>query len=317
MQDDATAVLKKHGKTFNFARFFLGQKTGLAAARLYRFCRIVDDIADDSEDKVQAKIDLDSLKNVILQNQLDHPEVGDFLRLCQTFNIDRTNGIILIEGVSQDLDFKAISNVKELIQYAYKVAGVVGLMMAPILEAKKNGSQFAIDLGIGMQLTNIARDVMEDAQMGRRYIPGNWVNELSAEQIAKGASSEHEAIQSAIASLLKLAEDYYNSGMAGLYYLPNRNKQAIAVAAYVYREIGRKLRRHHYNYWQGRTYVSTPQKIKLAGQAMWSLNTYQLANKAVEHKAQLHQHLDDVQTHNHSMQNIKEQKSKSDKTASA
>jgi phytoene synthase len=291
MQDDPREILKKHGKTFNFARLFLDNDTGIGAARLYRFCRIVDDIADDSDDKNVAKLRLEELINAINDNCKKDPVVADFLQVCEAFNINRIHGITLIEGVTQDLDFQALDSEEALIQYAYKVAGVVGLMMAPILGSETKGYRFAVDLGIGMQLTNIARDVMEDAQMGRRYIPAEWLNDLAAEQIKLAAEEAKENVQAAIALLLGLAETYYDSGLAGLYYLPRRNRQAIAVAAYVYREIGRKLTKNNHQYWQGRVVVGGAQKIKLAGQALWHLSTGNLAKKPVQHNVELHNYL--------------------------
>ena len=107
MNDDPTELLKRHGKTFNFARLFLGSKTGIAAARLYRFCRIVDDIADESPDPDIAKVKLNDLKESISKNTANHPVVEDFLRLCEEYQIDRNHGITLIDGVSQDLKLVA------------------------------------------------------------------------------------------------------------------------------------------------------------------------------------------------------------------
>jgi phytoene synthase len=291
MRDDPTELLKKHGKSFNFARLFLGSDIGIAAARLYRFCRIIDDIADESEDKIDAEIQLGRIKDAIIHNHQNHPLIGDYLKLCETYNIERRNGIILIDGVSEDLSFQALESEEEIIQYAYKVAGVVGLMMSPILGAKQQGHQFAIDLGIGMQLTNIARDVMEDAHMNRRYLPSSWVNALSAEEIVLSKDKERRIIQGAITRLLDLAEEYYQSGLAGLYYLPSRNRKAIAVAAYVYRDIGRKLRKQECNYWQARVVVSNPRKVALACQSFWDLSTSNLAKRSTEHRHELHEHL--------------------------
>jgi phytoene synthase len=291
MTDDPTELLKKHGKTFNFARFFLGKETGIAAARLYRFCRIVDDIADESPDPDIAKVKLDELKQSITQNTASHPVVEDFLRLCEEYQIDRHHGITLIDGVSQDLNVVALLCLDTLIQYSYRVAGVVGLMMAPILGANKEGCAFAIDLGIGMQLTNIARDVLEDAQMGRRYLPEEWVGSLSPSHILLANVEHTPQIQNAIKSVLGLAEEYYQSGLAGLYYLPPRNRQAIAVAAYVYRDIGRKLLNNDCSYWQGRMVVSKPRKVLLASQALWHLKTARIASQQTKHQNKLHVHL--------------------------
>ncbi len=291
MQGDPTALLKKHGKSFNFARLFLGNETGIAAARLYSFCRIVDDIADESLDKDLARKDLVDLIDAINQNQTDHSLIGDFLLLCEEYNIDRKNGIILIQGVSEDLRFQALETEQELVQYAFKVAGVVGLMMAPILGAKEEGCPFAVDLGIGMQLTNIARDVLEDANMNRRYVPGAWVDSLTPEQISLMQKKDRKSVQNAITRLLELAERYYQSGLAGLNYLPPRNRPAIAVAAYVYREIGRKLLKNNCEYWRGRMVVSQSHKALLAGKALWYVRSREFTNNALKHDPNLHVYL--------------------------
>jgi len=291
MNDDPTELLRKHGKSFNFARLFLGSDTGIAAARLYRFCRIVDDIADESTDKEQARNELNNLKNLIIDKQIEHFQVKDFLLLCDEYSIDRHHGITLIEGVTQDLDKVALPSVEALVQYAFRVAGVVGLMMAPILGADKRGYPFAVDLGIGMQLTNIARDVMEDARMQRRYLPAEWVNNASALQILSNESNVQNTVQAATAQLLELAESYYQSGLVGLYFLPPRNSRAIAIAAYIYRQIGRKLLKNQCQYWLQRTIVSTPQKAILAAQALWHLRFSGLADEVCQHENSLHIHL--------------------------
>lgn len=304
MQDSAIALLKKHGKSFNFARLFLGKKTGNAAARLYRFCRIIDDIADETLDKTEAKKELEEIKLAIQHNRINHPLVGDFLCLCNEHGIKRLNGIILIEGVSEDLSVQAFQTEQEIIQYAYKVAGVVGLMMAPILGASKEGSLFAIDLGIAMQLTNIARDVMEDAKMGRRYLPGAWMNFISAEQITVNKVEQRRHVQQAIAQLLALAQKYYESGIAGLHYLPQRNRKSIAIAAYLYREIGRKLLQKDCTYWQGRVVVTSRRKASLAGSALWDLSAGNIAKNNAVHKQILHKYLKNIDTFETALTNV-------------
>jgi phytoene synthase len=291
MNDDPTELLRKHGKSFNFARLFLGSEIGIAAARLYRFCRVIDDIADESTDPEQARRELNKLKNLIIEKQVNHSQVKDFLILCEEYDIDRHHGITLIDGVSQDLDKVELDTVEALIQYAYRVAGVVGLMMAPILGADKKGYVFAVDLGIGMQLTNIARDVMEDARMQRRYLPGEWVNKVSAQQILDNDPITQNSVQPAIIKLLELAENYYKSGLEGLYFLPPRNRRAIAIAAYLYRQIGRKLSINQCQYWLRRTVVSTPQKVRLAAQALWHLRFSVIAGNISQHNNELHIYL--------------------------
>ena len=154
-----------------------------------------------------------------------------------------------------------IADESELIQYAYKVAGTVGLLMCDVLNTDEpRAKPHAVDLGIGMQLTNIARDVLEDAKMGRRYLPGSWVNNMTPQQIIEASKSpySHEAlmITEAVHRLLSLAEQYYASGRRGLAYLPARAHFSIGVAAKVYRQIGIQLLRTK-DSWHGRRQVTS------------------------------------------------------------
>ena len=168
----------------------------------------------------------------------------------------------LVEGLLDDqADEVLIADESELIQYAYKVAGTVGLLMCDVLNTDEpRAKPHAVDLGIGMQLTNIARDVLEDAKMGRRYLPGSWVNNMTPQQIIEASKSpySHEAlmITEAVHRLLSLAEQYYASGRRGLAYLPARAHFSIGVAAKVYRQIGIQLLRSK-DSWHGRRQVTS------------------------------------------------------------
>jgi phytoene synthase len=286
--DNATDVLKKHGKSFYFARLFLSADSGEAAARLYRFCRVIDDIADESPDKLQASKDLQRIQQSIANNTADDPIVRDFLSLCQQYSIDRKLGNILILGVLQDLNPVALSCFDELINYAFKVAGVVGLMMAPVLGSRPEGYPFAIDLGIAMQFTNIARDVLEDAKMQRRYLPEEWLGNVSPDELQAPTERQYQLTCNAVRQLLAVAETYYNSGISGLYYVKHKDKRAIAVAAYIYREIGRDLLARAGDYQKGRVVISTRRKCYLAVKALWAVASGKIANQAVNHDISLH-----------------------------
>ena len=168
----------------------------------------------------------------------------------------------LVEGLMDDQASEVLlADEESLIQYAYKVAGTVGLLMCEILNnSDPRAKAHAVDLGIAMQLTNIARDVVEDARMGRRYLPGAWVNNMSPKDIVDAASDPygHDGVQitRAVERLLDLAESYYASGRAGLAYLPYRAHFSIGVAAKVYRQIGRQLLRSK-DSWHGKRQVTS------------------------------------------------------------
>ena len=130
----------------------------------------------------------------------------------------------LFDGIESDLKSEVNLNTKkDLLVYSYQVAGTVGLMMAKILKVKdKQALRCAVDLGVAMQLTNIARDVLEDAKNSRRYIPESWLN-LEPLEIAKMNNDKRPMVSEAINRLVKLADVYYESAMTGIYHIPWRS----------------------------------------------------------------------------------------------
>ena len=186
---NAKLILKENGKSFNWAGNFLPSKYINRAAELYSFCRILDDIAD-SEDTLSLK-QLKGIKSYLVHNKKTSLSEINYPKYFNT--LSKRAAIDLIDGLILDQNSVSFDDQAELISYSYQVAGTVGLMMCDALECRdKNANLFAIDLGIAMQLTNIARDVLEDASMGRRYLPGAWVNNLSANEIAKAAEKGDE-----------------------------------------------------------------------------------------------------------------------------
>ena len=160
--------MRENGRSFHFARIFLTQAQGERAARLYAFCRYVDDLADETRNHAKALRELDDARRQLAQRTATHPRLDDFIQLAEETDIDISIAISLIDGVASDLSEVAFQSEEQLLRYAYQVAGTVGLMMCGVLGVKKKAAYpFAIDLGIAMQLTNIARDIQEDAINGR------------------------------------------------------------------------------------------------------------------------------------------------------
>jgi phytoene synthase len=292
--DAALNTLKTHGKSFRFAGAFLSKSQLNQAAQLYQFCRWIDDIADESEDKLAAEKQLISIQNDLKNGHSDDAQTSSFIALQNELNMPAALPTSLIDGVLSDLVEVAIQTEADLLRYAYRVAGTVGLMMCPILKADPRGHPHAVDLGIAMQLTNIARDVMEDARLARRYLPYDWCP-LSPQQIVDNTLETRTIVQEGISQLLFLAESYYTSGADGYRYLPPRSRRAIKVAAAVYREIGKKLAANGLKYWEGRTVVSLPHKLQVA-LSLW-FNRRMSANDAmvyIIHDQRLHKDLQDV-----------------------
>ena len=220
-------------KSFNWAGFFLPRKIYNDCAMLYAFCRNLDDIADE-KNHLDAKIEkFNKVKSFFKKSfDLDNKDryspyenetiILDIITLAENNKIKRIIIEDLIDGVASDLKKKIhIRLVKDLLIYSYRVAGTVGLMMSRILNVNdRRALKGAIDLGIAMQLTNIARDVVEDKKMNREYIKPDFEN---------------------IKATLKLAEMFYESSFSSIQKIPFRYKFSIIVARRIYRQIGRKI----------------------------------------------------------------------------
>jgi len=237
--------LSIYAKSFNWAGFFLTKKIYQNSSNLYDFCRTLDDIADQDLELEIKKKNFKEFKNDFLNKNLENTTIKKIYSLIENFDISKNIILDLFDGVESDLkeNIKFNSN-KELIIYSYRVAGTVGLMMAKILKvSSKNSLRAAIDLGIAMQLTNIARDVIEDGKRNRSYINSNF------ESIIK---------------TLKLADIFYESSFKSIKEIPWSSRFGILVARRVYREIGDKIlnKKNMDNYKNsGKIYVSNFGKI--------------------------------------------------------
>ncbi len=241
----------------------------MRSARLYRFCRHVDDIADSAEDHILAPERLDQISAMLTNNVASDPLVADFLALSRECQIDIEPALELVRGVRSDLELVRFADEAELLQYCYRVAGTVGLMMCGVLGVQDpKAYPFAIDLGIAMLLTNIARDVAEDAAQDRRYLPASMLGDVEPKQIEHPDPELQMQLATSVDALLDLAERYYISGQRGLVYLPDRARLGIRVAARVYRRIGMRIRRNDCATWRGRAVVPGCQKILVASGAV-------------------------------------------------
>ena len=255
---NSTKDLKREGKSFYWASFFLPKNSKKNAGTLYSICRYFDDIADKNN-KDQTKY-LEELIKEIRNNKSN--KINIFLKQNK---INNSILIDLIEGLILDQRKIRIQNKDELIKYSYHVAGTVGLMMSKIIGVKhKKAARSAIDLGIGMQLTNIARDVYEDSQMKRIYLPANWIPNISLTSLSnlEEINLEHDKkITKAIHKLINLSEQFYKNGFAGLKYIPFSTRLGIFIAANIYRGIGIKIKYKKKKYIRERVYLSVFEKF--------------------------------------------------------
>ena len=262
-QRAAVAVMARHGKSFRFASWFLPKAVTADAAVVYRFCRAVDDSVDEAPSVEHARHALSEIKRQYHQEVPSHPAMLSFLEVQQRCGIPHQAVVHLLQGARYDLGAVQIQTLSELMTYAYKVAGVVGEMMCGVLRVRSPAAvSHAIDLGMAMQLTNICRDVCEDAQLGRVYLPRDILERhgLCPDSLIKKGNSA--GLQPVVDEILSLAEHLYQRAKHGLRYIPFRSRVGILIALRIYRAIGRKLqRRHGSDPSHGRTVVTIAEKI--------------------------------------------------------
>ncbi len=237
--------LSIYAKSFNWAGFFLPKKIYLKCSSLYDFCRTVDNIADGNEILENKRKKFLDFKKSFNNKSFNDDVIKNMWDLILEFNISKKIVDDLFDGVESDLREKVkFNSQKDLLIYSYRVAGTVGLMMAKILSVKNvSALKSAIDLGIAMQLTNISRDVVEDANNNRFYISSDF---------------------SSIKETIKLADQFYESSFSSIKKIPISFRFAILVARRVYRKIGYNIlkKKSIENYTSsGKIYVSNMSKI--------------------------------------------------------
>lgn len=253
---EAEATLARQGRSFHWARRLLGPTHADRATRLYAFCRRLDDLVDEAASPAQARVALAAADRAVADGRSDDPILRDGLALMRECGIEPAIVRELIAGMASDAETVRVADEAELLRYCYRAAGTVGLMMCRVLDATEPAaSAHAVDLGVAMQLTNLCRDVADDARMGRRYLPASLVGDVAPAELIEPSPASRPKVRAAVARLLALAETYYASGEAGLPFLPVRARAGILVAGRVYRAIGHRLAAAEHAYWEGRAFV--------------------------------------------------------------
>lgn len=267
------ALIRRHSLSFHAASKLLPKGVREASWALYAFCRAADDAIDEARSPEEAQ---EALRHHRARLQALHAgeapqdlREAAFARFLHGLDLPLALPEALLDGVGSDIEAVRVASWEELTAYSFKVASTVGLMMTRAMGVDHPEAHLrAAELGVAMQLTNIARDVVADAAMGRVYLPAELLEGLGTSQAAVLAGEAGEALPFAVAALLKRAEAHYAAGLAGVPYLPWSCRPAIAAARTVYGAIGQVLAAQGHDPRRGRASTSRAHKLREVARAL-------------------------------------------------
>jgi phytoene synthase len=266
----AKANTAYYSKSFYLSTCLLPRHKRWATFALYGFCRHIDNLTDnprarsDRELRYELKYLKDEIKTAYRTGESEHPIVGPYIAVAKHYDIPGKYSTDLIEGVQMDTSIKRYETFDDLYLFAYRVAGVVGLMMTPVLGYKNPAAMdHAEKLGVAMQLTNILRDVKEDKEMDRIYIPQDEIRSfgLDADYFFEEKMSEN--FRKLMKHQIDRAHQYYEDAEEGIKMLDRDAQFAIYSASKIYRGILRKIELQDYNPFLGRVYVPQIKKAQI------------------------------------------------------
>lgn len=273
------ASIKKGSKSFALASRVLPPALRDDAAMLYAWCRYCDDVIDGQEmghgqiadyktgQGERLSMLREKTSNALAGKPTEDPVFAGLARVVKTHEIDHRHPFDLLMGFQMDAEERVYKTVDDILDYSYHVAGVVGVMMANIMGVRDDATlDRASDLGLAFQLTNIARDVIDDAKADRVFVPQDLLTAAGAPIAAEAQLNRDNwpALHQAACAQLDIAEQYYASAKVGIKELDFRCAWAISAALKVYREIGENLRKGGPQAWEGRVGASNGRKIVLA-----------------------------------------------------
>jgi phytoene synthase len=263
-------LLRGGSRTFFAASLVLPRSVGNRAIALYAFCRLSDDEVDLGPDNTDAVVSLNRRLAAIYAGR-PGPSPADrcFADVVARCAIPRELPEALLEGLAWDTQARRYESLSDLIAYAVRVAGTVGAMMSLIMERRDPAVVArACDLGIAMQLTNIVRDIGEDARVGRLYLPQQWMCDAGIDPDEWLANPRFDRRIGEIARrLLAVADTFYDRARAGIAALPGSCRPGIHAARLIYAEIGREVERAELDSVSRRAVVSTARKLSLLAKA--------------------------------------------------
>ena len=274
--EQSRQAIQRGSKSFALAARLFAPRTREGAILLYAWCRHCDDVIDeqvlgfraepagDSAETRLATLERET-RRALAGEAVAEPAFAALQEVVRRHRIPERHPLDHLKGFAMDVEGVRYQTLDDCCRYCYHVAGVVGVMMAYVMGARGEDTlDRASDLGLAFQMTNIARDVMDDAEAGRIYLPEEWLQEAGVPP-GEIARAEHRlAVYTVAERLLDEAERYYASAQVGLARLPFRSAWAVAAAGRVYRDIGRLLRERGARAWDRRASTGRGRKLLLA-----------------------------------------------------
>lgn len=262
----------RHGSlSFHAASKVLPARVRDPSLALYAFCRLADDEVDLKAEKIEAVLRLrDRLDDVYAGKPRDAAPDRAFAAIVEDFEMPRALPDALLEGLAWDADGRRYATLSDVRGYSARVASAVGAMMCVLMGVRDaDALARACDLGVAMQLTNIARDVGEDALENRIYLPTDWLQEAGIEPEQFLADPKPtKAVRMMVKRLVMEANRLYMRSEAGISALPRRCRPGIYAARFIYAGIGGQLTAMGYDSISARARTSKPQKLGWLGQSM-------------------------------------------------
>lgn len=260
-------IIRDGSKSFHAASLLLPREVRAAAYALYAFCRVSDDAVDEGAEPAAALRDIRRRLRLADAGRPDPSSVDRaFAWVLGAYGIPVSVPEALVEGFEWDAEGRRFETLEDVKSYAARVAATVGVMMTLVMGVRsREALARACDLGLAMQLTNIARDIGEDARAGRCYLPSEWLREAGL--TADGLASLDEAddrVRMLTERMLDAARPLYTAGISGIGLLPEACRPAIRAAAAIYSEIGAEIARAGHDSIAQRAVVSKRRKIALA-----------------------------------------------------
>jgi 15-cis-phytoene synthase len=258
-------MIRQGSKSFHMASLLLPKKIREQARSLYGFCRMADDLVDTAATPQKAVDELSHRLDLIYAGTPSNdPTDRAFADVVLRFGIPRAVPDALIEGFAWDAEGRHYETVSDVTAYAVRVAGTVGVMMSLLMgERRPLALARAVDLGVAMQFSNIARDIEDDAKLGRVYLPQDWL--IQANTRSESVLLQPASAAAVASKLVDEAEQIYARAASGITMLPRSCRSSINTARLLYREIGLEAKRINH---RGRAVVSTRRKLALLAQAV-------------------------------------------------